>query len=393
VQAFVHLGRFLVARSSGRAALERGLPLYLGIGIVATILFSHQGLDAATVVRRTETSIAARLILLGLWTLGTAPVARALIATPCNAFLRSLPASRGQILTAIAALMCVAELPWFILWARGGGAASGIGATAIALALHAALAVGGRRAIDYALGAIAFVAWCSHPLFETSLPTRGIVNASIGVPVFALALDRAWRRAPEVSLSARSTRIAGPPIRALATVYARILVRRHGAAVLRALFLVTVMMTWVTLAAQNDAAWHDAPLYFALTVWIPTSLLAAATPIAPLLRAEKQAQWVWSTTSTTPQQLRAAVVILMFVAGLVIGLVTGVLLGNILIASVAARLRFALALSATGGLAATLSALATRSSLRGDGRDGARVVLALLTIGALMEGVLWIASN
>src|SRR5690242_10609465 len=118
---FATLGRFLVFRSSGPAALKVGLPLYFAIGILATVIFAPRGLDASTVVARAEHSVVARFLMLSAWCVATAPVVRAILSTETNLFLRALPLARWHLLTWLGALMFMAELPWAVLWTRGGG--------------------------------------------------------------------------------------------------------------------------------------------------------------------------------------------------------------------------------------------------------------------------------
>jgi hypothetical protein len=383
VRRFAALGRFLAGQSSGPHALRVGLPLYLATGIFATLIFAHSGLEAATVVRRAESAAAARFLLLAAWVVATLPVVRAILLTDENAFVRSLPVPRWQIALWLGVLMGFAELPWFVLWARGGGALSGLGAMLTALALHACWAVRVRTLLDVGLATIVCIGWLLAP----SLGTITVSSAA-----FVLALPRAWQRAPLFRASLLRGRIVGRPAFALATVYALIAVRRHWAALLRAVFIVAIAMAWVGLAVINDRAWgSQSPLWLALSVWIPSCIFASATPLGPILRTEQAADWILAACGTTRNERRAATVGLLSTAGGTTGVLAGSLVGAWLDRGWLQRLGLAASLALAGAVLSSLTEVCVRWSMREDGRDGGRMVLALGALIALAEGALWLS--
>ncbi|MET0593270.1 MAG: hypothetical protein ABW133_11260, partial [Polyangiaceae bacterium] len=261
MRRFFLLGRFLIARSSGVHALRRGLPLYFAIGIAATIIFARQGLDARTVVRGAATSLPVRVTLLVAWLVAAYPVARTVVTTPENTFLRALPIPRWQILIWLALLLFIAELPWAILWTRGGGPLVGAAATMSAMALHVFLLQPNRKDIDGA--ALLDRAWMMAVVMGWT--RLGTDYVPLGSPFAMLALTglasagtvsslrRAWQFAPERGAPRSRGPIAGAPARALASAYLRVLERRHAAALIRALLVVVAAMGWIGIALHNDA--------------------------------------------------------------------------------------------------------------------------------------------
>jgi len=384
VRRFAALGWFLVTSSSGAAALRMGLPLFSAIGILATVIFSTSGLDASTVVQRAESSSTTRLVLLLAWSTVTLPVVRAIWSTRENAFLRALPIPRWQVLLWLGALLALAELPWFVLWTRGGGVARGLGATLTALALHACMVARVRTWTDGAFVSMTCVAWLA------SVPAGRIVAGTI---VSALAISRAWQRAPELRGGSLRSRISGPPALALGTAYALIAFRRHGATLLRAAIVVSISMAWAGFGVRNDAAsWSDSsgPLQFVLAVWIPSSVFAAASLAGPVLRTDAAAGWVLAVCGTSMYQRRAATMGMIAIAGAAVGLLVGASLGVALDLPAGARLCWGAALGLAGAALSALTEVGVRWSIREEGHDAGRVVLAVLALVAVAEGVLWL---
>jgi hypothetical protein len=381
---FAVLGRFLLTRSSGPMALKVGLPLYLGIGIFEAVIFAHSGLDASTVVMRAERTPATRLVLLMAWSIATLPVARSIVSTEANLFLRSLPIPRWQLLGWLGALLFLAELPWFALWTRGGGVAIGWAATLIALALHAGLVARVLTAIDAVLLVVTCTAWLMvHPFSRIAA----------GALIFIVALARAWRRAPEQRARRPFGRIVGAPALALAKAHALTVIRRHSAALLRAAFIVAIGMAWTGATMLNDEELlgeSKTVLRVAMAGWIPSCILGVATPLGPILRTEGAAEWVLAACGTTPAQRRAATLGLLGAAGGTVGLLTGAALAIALGADVTARFALVAGLASSGAALSALTEICFRWASREDGRDGGRLVLALGALLALAEGALWL---
>jgi hypothetical protein len=397
MRRFLLLGRFLIGRSSGVQALRRGLPLYLAIGIGATILFARQGLDARTVVRAATTSASVRLALLLVWLAAALPVVRTIVTAPDTAFLRSLPVPRWQILVWLSALLVVAELPWLVLFSRGGGPLLGAAATAIALALHAQL-LDDRRSIEDP-AALLQHAWLTLVIFawmylgSAYVPTHSAIAllmvAGVALAAFVSSLDRAWNRALERGQPRSRRRIAGGPSAALASAYCRVLERRHGSALILALAIVVAAMGFTGLALRNDPTLAEHPLRIVLAAWIPACVLSAAVPAKPILRSELGAEWVLDASGMTLGQRRLAHVGLTAIAGAGVGFVTAAVLAVAAVADLPSRLIGALAVPTSGALLAALTTLAMRWALRDTGHDGARAIGAVLALIALAEAVLY----
>jgi hypothetical protein len=382
---FAVLGRFLATRSSGPRALQVGLPLYFAVGIVATVVFATSGLDASTVVRRAEGAVLARLVLVLAWTVAALPVMRGILSAESNLFLRSAPIARWQIVVWLGVLMFVGELPWVALWTRGGGVMSGLGATLTVLALHACILARVWTTIDAALATATCVAWLSGPPW---------VRTAVAAITSVIALPRAWQRLPEIRASGARSRIGGRPVLALARAYAWTAVRRHAATLLRAALIVTVGMGWIGLAVINDEGLRDDSttlLRVTMSGWIPSCILATATPLGPILRTESAAEWVLSTCAVALRQRRAATVGLVAVAGGAVGLLAGVALGAALHAELHFRAIFAASLAATGALLSGLTEACVRWATREDGHDAARLVFVLAALIAVAEVVVFIS--
>lgn len=377
----------MVAESSGIAALRRGLPLYLAIGILGTIIFSKSGLDASTVVRIAEQTVAARLLLLALWVTATLPVVSAVVTAESTVFLRTLPIARGHLFFWLGTLMFLAEVPWFVLFARGGGIASGVGATLLALVCHACWVARLRTAFDVALFVLAIAAWIIGPVWG---------RIAVGAATFPLALWRAWRTGAEMARPRLHGRMVGSPVRALATAYGLTLARRHASTLVRAVLVTTIGVVWLALAMRNEHARTEgiAPPRIVLAAWVPICVFCVATLAGPVLRSEAGAEWLFAVCGTTIRQRRAATRSLLTLAGVILGLLAGVLLG--LAAGTAggpAHLVMIAALATGGAGISGLTEAAVRWSLRDAGHDGARVVLSLLAVIGLAEGVLCLLTR
>src|SRR5688572_28809950 len=84
--------------TAGRAALQRALPFYLGLLLVASIVFEGNGVRPADVVAAARGSLGERALLYAVWALVSFPAVDALLATPASFFLRTLPVARWRLL-------------------------------------------------------------------------------------------------------------------------------------------------------------------------------------------------------------------------------------------------------------------------------------------------------
>src|SRR5215831_21351607 len=102
----------VMARTSGAAALRRALPTYLGLFVVAVILFTGNGVRSSDVVALALASPPSRVGLLAAWLLLALPAARALIAAPTAFLIRTWPIPRAHLLGVTTAMLVLIELPW-----------------------------------------------------------------------------------------------------------------------------------------------------------------------------------------------------------------------------------------------------------------------------------------
>ncbi len=179
----------MLARTSGAAAARRALPTYLGLFVVAVILFAGNGVRSSDVVALAMASPPPRGGLLAAWGVLALPAARALFADPSVFLIRSWPIPRAQLLAVTAAMLILVELPWLLLWFKGGGALDGVAATVLAIAGHGLLLARPRGAAEIAAALLWLVA-----VATLSQPVVALVATA---PAAGLALRRAFIAAPE----------------------------------------------------------------------------------------------------------------------------------------------------------------------------------------------------
>lgn len=277
-----------VALTSGRAALRRAIPLYVGLAMAGGLIFGGNGMRAADVTRMAERSPGFRVVFILIWLLCATPGVRALVFARDAFLLRSLPVPRLQFVLALAAHLALLELPLVGLWARGAGAAAALGLLVLCMSAHA-VAVAGRFGFPLGLLLAAIPAYLAPP----SLAMVGLL------PVLAFALARAFRLAPEKPLAAERPQVFGPPLAAIFTTHLVLLRRVHGAVLLRALLYMLVALAIAVLAVRNNAprsASQAAAL--ALLPLAPGALLVGGTLAGPVLLGERQLRWLLAATGT-----------------------------------------------------------------------------------------------
>jgi hypothetical protein len=143
---------------------RRATPVWLGVAIVAGVLFGRNAMQPHDL---THAALGAPALAVGLaiaWLLLIAPVGRALFRSPGSDYLRALPAPRGARWAIAAIAAVIAQAPWVLLWTLGEGAAAGAvaaaGAAIVTLVVGAAPGIAPRGRVP---------AW------------RGRVRAAIGV--------------------------------------------------------------------------------------------------------------------------------------------------------------------------------------------------------------------
>jgi hypothetical protein len=374
----------LFGTTAGVAALRRGLLLYLTIIIVAVILFAGQGLDASTVVRLAEHSRSIRAGLLGVWLMATMPVARSILATPQTFFVRSLPVSRLAVVAAILPFLACAELPWFVLFARGGGWISGGAALLVALALHAILVARLTDSAMLAAFAGVFGAWLLAP---------PMVRMGVAVPSLAIGLIAAWRRAPEWASAGGSAWMPHAQSLALATAYGTTLRRRHGAALIRSMFLTSTAAVFASLLIRNSGVGSGASDQIALAIWILAAVTGAATLAGPVLSAERGADWVLEAHAVRARVRRAASMGLLATAGAIQGVVYAAIVSILVPIDLVTRVCWLGETSCFGAALSVIIEPCMRWALREHGTDSGRMILALLAEVVLAEMVVWFGGQ
>jgi hypothetical protein len=389
----VSLVRVLGA-TAGRAAVQRALPLYLGLFLVASVLFEGNGVRPADVVAAAEQSRVVRLELYGAWTIVSVPALRALLCTPSTFFLRTLPVARWRLLAVHAAGVLLAELPWAAFWIRGGGLGRGLAALCAAIALASLVLSRLARPAERA-AAVLLLAVLS---FATP-PVLGVVAA----PLAAYGVFRAWLRAPEFPERRARGWVGGPPLVGLASSYAVLLGRQASAQLLRAPAFLCLALIYAVFALRNLQPSSGAEIVtWALWMFTPALVLGLAGLAGPLLRIEAQLDgWVrLCGTSRRTQQgaalgvlgLGAAVFALLHAAGVTLLAQLGLPL--------LARF-FAYEVVSAAAFTVLLLALA-RWAVRGDGHDALRMILgvglllavslALLALLAASAPFVWIGG-
>jgi hypothetical protein len=220
-------------------ALRRALPVWLGTGIVAAVIFGGTGMAP-----RDLTGLALRTpgvaVGLGLtWALLFVPVARLLVRADATRFLRSLPHARWVPRVVAGSALLALQLPWLALWIVGEGGLGG----ALAVAFTPIIAV----------------------------VARGHAKPPRGAPV--------WRG----------------PVTALLGVYLRALRRRASDAVLRLAGLALLAGATAGLFVRNNALEPAAASVLATSVIVVVLVPGWAGALLSIVEAHAQSRWLASS--------------------------------------------------------------------------------------------------
>jgi hypothetical protein len=373
----------VVARTSGASALRRALPTYLGLFVVAVILFAGYGVRSADVVALALGSPPTRIGLLAAWLLLALPAARALIAAPSAFLIRTWPIPRARLLGVTTAMLVPVELPWLLLWFKGGGVLVGLAATAIALGGHGLLLARPRGAAETA----AARRW----LIAVAILSRPAAALVAGAPAVVLAVRRAFIAAPEqigVRRAWRWVRAGRWAVVALAQMHLATIVRAQRPALLRAVWFAAAGALLAGLAAANNGV-VDLPRV--RSIWCTIAVLAigwgAAGLVGGVQGVERQATWLLTVHGVTPITKRLGAALALAGLGVSLGAVCGAALGYFSPVRAAAALALDGAVAGLAG--ATTAALAGRWASRGAGRDSARLLAAMLIGGAILAVCAW----
>jgi hypothetical protein len=377
----------LLARTNGRAALRRALPTYLGIFVVAVILFTGNGVRSRDVVALAVGSPPTRIGLLAAWLLLALPAARALVATPSTFLIRAWPIPRAQILAVTTAMLALVELPWALLWFKGGGPLWGAAATVIAIGGHGLLLARPRTAAEVGGGllwtlAIAALAW----------PALALIA---GAPALLLGVRRAYLAAPERIGVARTLPLVGHTrwsAIALAEMHLAAILRGQRPALARAIWFAAGGSLAAGLGATNNAIIDPARVR---AIWRVAAALTvgwgAAGLVGGVQRLERQSRWLLDVCAVSPAARRMGSGIALTALGAVLGTATGAALGG---AFLGGQAWATAATGATaGGAGAAAAGACGRWACRDDGHDGARLMFSFLVAGLLIAALAFFLSG
>ncbi|HEY2368249.1 MAG TPA: hypothetical protein VGH87_17745 [Polyangiaceae bacterium] len=280
------LARALMS-TSGRAVAVRAVPLLMGVGLVAAIVFGGHGVPASLVVKMMHASLGVRLSMFVAWTVAAAPAAMRAFDAPGTITLRSLRPPRAPLFAILVVIVCAAQAPWIAL-ASSTGFASGAVAAFVACA-----------------------ATTSLPGFASALALVAIDPPSaiaIG-PAFVLAIfsvRHAWRHALEQRAAVPIVRRA-PPAIALAMTYVARILRVGRARLNAAAMLVFAGEGALALSLRNDP---DArPIARALSVLAFPLAIAAALLAAPAVETEARLRPLLRSTRTKTRAVALAMIL------------------------------------------------------------------------------------
>lgn len=373
-----------MALTAGKDAIARAMPFYMGMGLVAAVVFGGNGMHPSQLTDLAATSAPFRLALWAAWLLVGMPAARALLRAPATFFLRPLPVPRALLLSAHALLLVIAELPWVALWLPGAGALAACAALAGALAAHCLLLARPRGALEIATLALLAGA--------ISLGASAPLLLACAAPALAVGLRAAFLCAPELGAAREPTLVAlvGGALPTLSLAYMASLLRGHRAVLVRGLALTAI-------GALAGAAWVRSigpiatePLAAAsLVAFVPAALCAAAGFAGPVLREERRLVWLLDA-SGAPASLRvgaSAAAIAAPTAAL--GLAHGAAIGALSRATPVATLRLLGGAWLAGVLLSGVAFGCVRWAVRQDGRDSGRVLLAMFTAVTGATALAW----
>lgn len=373
----------VMARTSGAAALRRALPTYLGLFVVAVILFQGNGVRSRDVVALALASPPTRIALLAAWLLLGLPAARALIAAPTAFLIRSWPIPRAQLLSVTSAMLLLVELPWLLLWFKGGGVVAGLAATALALGGHGLLLARPRGASEIA----AAVLW----LVAVAILSRPAPALLASAPAMVLAVRRAFIAAPErigVRRTGRWVRAGRSKMIALAQMHLATIARAQRPALVRAVWFAAGGALLTGLAAANNGIVDPTRVR---AIWRTMAALAigwgAAGLVGGIQRVEREAAWLLDVHGVTSITRRLGAALALAGLGGALGAIAGAALGHFSPVGAAPLLAIEGALAGLAG--ATVAALAGRWAIRGAGRDSARLLAAMLVGGAMLAWCAW----
>jgi len=370
----------VLLRSAGEPALRRALPLYVGIGMSAAVLFGPTGMSAADVTDPASASRGFRLALWAAWLAAIAGPARVLFSAPQSLYLRAFPVSPAWHQLLLGCALAALEAPWAWLFLRGQGVVEAGAALALGVALAALLAARARGFADWAIGA----AVAAGAVLVIALPAPAWARLAYGLVGSLLAVPAAWWRAPEAGAGWRGVRVRGTAFTALVRAHAAALWRLRRPAFGRALIATLLGGGFAGLAARANEVGAGASLaVMSLAIGAVTLSMAAGSFAVPVIESERSSRWILDASAASG--VRRAAASSAVVAGLAAG--CGLIHGSVVAWAAGAYLPDALRLGAEGaGAGAALGLVAlwvARAAERSVGVDGVRVVAYLTAVAAV----------
>jgi hypothetical protein len=312
-------------------ATRRALPVWMGAGIVAAVIFGGTGMHPQDL---TQLALHVPMVAMGLgvtWVLLFVPTARLLVRDDATRYLRSLPFAPWppRVLAVIA--LVVLQLPWLVLWLLG----------------------------EHVVGAALVVAV---------------------TPIICVLAS--WRAKP-----ARVRRGSwGGPARALLRVYLRALRRRAADALIRAAGLAVLAGGAAGLFARNnDLAPQDASV-LATAVIAVVLVPAWVGCLLPLVEAHRASSWLALSLGIAERMrvaVLAAAIVVVYVAASVLAIgVAAIVLDD------AASAGWLAVIAVSAGIA--LALLVTRAVVRADRSDAVASKVVIGTIVASAIAVLFL---
>lgn len=280
------LGRVLLS-TSGRAVAVRAVPLAMGVGLVAAIVFGGHGVPASLVVKMMHASLGVRLSLFVAWTMLASPAALRAVDAPGTITLRALRPPRAPLYALLVAIACAAQTPWIALAASTG---------LVPAAIAALLACAATTSLPGFAAALALVA--------IDPPSAFAIGPATAIAFFSVR--HAWRHALEQRAVVPIVRRA-PPAIALAMTYIARIVRIGRARLNAAAIVVFAGEGALALTLRNDP---DArPVTRALAVLAFPLAIAAALLAAPAIETEARLRPLLRSTRTKTATLALAMVL------------------------------------------------------------------------------------
>jgi ABC-type Mn2+/Zn2+ transport system ATPase subunit len=365
----------ILVRTSGTAGAARALPLFGGIGVVATVLFGGDGLRARAVVEAARASPGALLGLWFTWILAAWPVAGAVLTERTAAFLRPLPVPTWHVVAILGVMLVAFQAPWLLLWGAGAGPLAGLAAAVVAAGSTAILVARPSRWRDRTLAVPLAIGAC--------LPARPALALGVALPAAAYAVRLAWTCAADASRPKFSW-IAGPAPVSLSLGYHLRLVRADAAVLLRGALVLSISGVLAGLAARNVGALSPT-LFRSLSLAAGAVALTIACAGAAFSVRQTEASLLWFLDAAGVNRVTRVVASRGAVAAW--GSAFALVFGSAMAASAKVDARTAASgLSLEVLLGACIGALASEAAHRVPGllrAQGGRFVAALTGIAAL----------